>query len=100
VTQGQTQSEADDTSKQLQKVLYECKAKEEMIEDLKDTLRWVVCVCYGVLRHFQQNFSYIVLVVEETGLPGENHRPASLWQNTLRQRFIIYCCKPINLCGY
>ena len=48
MTQGQTQSEADDTSKQLQKVLYECKAKEEMIEDLKDTLRWVICGGYGV----------------------------------------------------
>jgi hypothetical protein len=35
--------------------------------------------------HFQQYFSYIswrpVLLVEETGVPGENHRPvASHWQ--------------------
>ena len=39
---------------------------------------------YGVLHHFQQYFSYIVrsvLLVEETSLPGENHRPAvSHWQ--------------------
>ena len=36
---------------------------------------------YGVSRHFQQHFSYIVgsiLLVEETaGVPGENHRPAA-----------------------
>ena len=34
---------------------------------------------YGVQRHFQQYFSYIVgsvLLMEETGVPGENHRPA------------------------
>jgi hypothetical protein len=29
---------------------------------------------YGVERHFQQYVSYIV--VEETGVPGENHRSA------------------------
>ena len=33
---------------------------------------------YGVKRHFQQCFSYwrrsVVLVVEETRVPGENHR--------------------------
>jgi hypothetical protein len=38
----------------------------------------------GVQRHFQQYFSYIVaavLLVVETGVPGENHRPvASHWQ--------------------
>ena len=36
-------------------------------------------VDYGVLCHFQQYFSYIVavLLVEETGVPGENHRPAA-----------------------
>jgi hypothetical protein len=38
---------------------------------------------FGVSRHFQQYFSYImatVLVVEEAGVPGENHRPwASNW---------------------
>ena len=32
---------------------------------------------YGVKRHFQQYFSYFmvrsVLLVEETGVPGENH---------------------------
>ena len=34
---------------------------------------------YGIERHFQQYFSYIV--VEETGVPGENHQPvASHWQ--------------------
>jgi hypothetical protein len=36
---------------------------------------------YGVKRHFQQYFSYFmvrsVLLVEETGVPGENHRPAA-----------------------
>ena len=36
---------------------------------------------YGVLRHFQQYFSYIlwwsVLLVEETGGPRDNHRPAA-----------------------
>jgi len=39
---------------------------------------------YGVLHHFQQYFSYIVtvsLLVEETGVPGENRLPvASHWQ--------------------
>jgi hypothetical protein len=38
--------------------------------------KWLV---YGDLRHFQQYFSYIVavsLLVEETGVLGENHRPA------------------------
>jgi hypothetical protein len=30
---------------------------------------------YGVLRYFQQYFSYIV--AEETGVPGENHRPVA-----------------------
>ncbi|CAG2211432.1 unnamed protein product [Mytilus edulis] len=39
ITQSQAQCESDDTSKHLQKVLYESKAKEEMIEDLKDSLR-------------------------------------------------------------
>ena len=34
---------------------------------------------YGVERHFHQYFSNIV--VEETGVPGENHRSAeSQWQ--------------------
>jgi hypothetical protein len=34
---------------------------------------------YGVERHFQQYVSYIV--VEETGVPRENHRSAeSHWQ--------------------
>jgi len=35
---------------------------------------------YGVQRHFQQNFSYIVgsvLLVWETGVIGENDRPAA-----------------------
>jgi hypothetical protein len=33
-----------------------------------------------VLRHLQQYFSYIVVVsvlAKETGVPGENHRPAA-----------------------
>jgi hypothetical protein len=38
---------------------------------------------YGVLHHFQQYFSYIMAVVlleEETRVPGENHWPvASNW---------------------
>ena len=32
---------------------------------------------FGVKRHFQQYFSYImatILLVEEAGVPGENHR--------------------------
>jgi hypothetical protein len=34
-----------------------------------------VCLFGGAYRHFQQYFSYIelVLLVEETGGPGENH---------------------------
>jgi hypothetical protein len=33
----------------------------------------------GVYRHFQQYFNYI-MVVEDAGVPGENHRPwASNW---------------------
>ena len=40
---------------------------------------------YGVLRHFQQYFSYVVLsvsLVEETGIPRENYRPVtSRWQS-------------------
>jgi hypothetical protein len=36
---------------------------------------------YGVLRHFQQYFSYIAVVSIIGGVPGENHRPtASRWQ--------------------
>ena len=34
-----------------------------------------------VLRHLQQYFSYIVVVsflAKETGVPGENHRPAQV----------------------
>jgi hypothetical protein len=35
---------------------------------------------YGVKRHFQQYFSYIVMV-DETKISGENLRPvASRWQ--------------------
>ena len=39
-------------------------------------LVWLV---YGVLRHFQQYFSYIVavLLVEKIGVPRENHRPVA-----------------------
>ena len=39
-----------------------------------------VCLFDGVLRHFQQYFSYIVasvLLVDETGVTSENHRPAA-----------------------
>jgi hypothetical protein len=35
---------------------------------------------YGVYRHFQQYYNYIVavsLLVEETGITGENHLPAA-----------------------
>jgi len=35
---------------------------------------------YGIQRHFQQYFSYIVsvsLLAKETKVPGENHRPAA-----------------------
>jgi hypothetical protein len=43
---------------------------------------WVYVWVYGIQRHFQQNFNYIVAVsFIETGVPGENHRPlASYWQ--------------------
>ena len=34
----------------------------------------------GVLRHFQQYFSYIV--VDETGIPGEKHRPVASHRQT------------------
>ena len=40
-------------------------------------------VCYGVQRHFQQYFSdivavsYILSLVEETGVRGGNHRPTT-----------------------
>jgi hypothetical protein len=33
-------------------------------------------VGYGIYRHFQQYFSFIV---EETGVPGENHRSDKLY---------------------
>jgi hypothetical protein len=35
---------------------------------------------YGVKRHFQQYFSYIMavnLLMGETGVPGKNHRPVA-----------------------
>jgi hypothetical protein len=36
---------------------------------------------YGVQRHFQQYFSYIVAVSFISGVPGEKHRPTtSHWQ--------------------
>ena len=41
---------------------------------------------YGVLLHFQQYFSYIVVVSfigEETGVPKENHRPVESHRQTL-----------------
>ena len=47
-------------------------------------MRSVFCrnvLVYGVYRHFQQYFSYIGLysdlLAEETGVPGENHRPVA-----------------------
>ena len=45
----------------------------------------MIDLIYYAQRHFQQYFSYIswrpVLVVEEAGVPGENHRPwASNWE--------------------
>jgi hypothetical protein len=46
-----------------------------MSSEMKLSGLWV----YGIGRHFQQYFSYFaaaVLLVEETGAPGENHRPA------------------------
>jgi hypothetical protein len=41
---------------------------------------------YGILRHFRQYSNYIVAVsfmVEETGVPGENHRPSACRCQTL-----------------
>ena len=47
---------------------------------------------YGVKRHFQQYFSYIsrqsVLLVEETGIPGENHQPATSHIQTLSHNVV------------
>jgi len=37
----------------------------------------LVCLFDGVLCQFQQYFSYILLV-EETGGPGENHRSVAI----------------------
>jgi hypothetical protein len=45
----------------------------------------------GVKRHFQQYFSYFawsVLLVEETGVPGENHRPVANYGQTLSHNVI------------
>jgi len=41
-------------------------------------ISWVRIMVYGVYRHFQQYYSYIVtvsLMVEEAGVHGENNRP-------------------------
>jgi hypothetical protein len=41
---------------------------------------WVRGLVYGAQHHFQQYISQSwqsVLLVEETGVPGENHRPAT-----------------------
>jgi len=46
-----------------------------MSSEMKMSGFWVL----GIERHFQQYFSYIaaaVLLVKETGVHGENHRPA------------------------
>jgi len=47
-------------------------------------MTYLMVVVYGVERHIQQYFSNIVavsLLVEETGVPRENHRPiVSHWQ--------------------
>jgi hypothetical protein len=54
-------------------------------------------IVYGVLRPFQQYFSYIVAVsfiVEETGVPGENHRPAASHWQTLSHNVISSTPKP------
>jgi hypothetical protein len=33
-----------------------------------------------------------VLMVEETGVPGENHRPAAIHRQTSPIRLIDFCC--------
>ena len=46
---------------------------------------------YGALHHFQQYFSYIwrsVLLVEETGVLGENHRPVTSNCQTLSNNVV------------
>jgi hypothetical protein len=49
-------------------------------------------VCLMVFNgHFQQYFSYIfwlVLLVEETGGPGENHRPVTSHSQTLSHNVV------------
>ena len=50
---------------------------------LRNVCVWFPLVWFcGVIRHFHQYCSYIVagmsvLMVEETGVPGENHRPSA-----------------------
>jgi len=49
-------------------------------------------VGYDVSRHFQQYFNYIVavsLLVDETGVPGENHRPVASHSQTLSHNACI-----------
>ena len=44
---------------------------------------------YGVYPYFQQYFSYIsVLLVEETGVPDENHWPVASHRQTLSHNFV------------
>ena len=45
---------------------------------------------YGVLLHFQQYFSYIVVsfIGEETGVPKENHRPVASHRQTLSHNVV------------
>ena len=47
---------------------------------------WLTVGVYSILRHFQQYFSYTVVVnllVEETWVPREKHRPAASHRQTL-----------------
>jgi len=58
---------------------------ETILASLGDFLScWEQGWCYGFKRHLQHYFSYIMevsLLVEEIGVPRENHRPAvSHWQ--------------------
>ena len=50
---------------------------KSILDMTEDCDIWVRAMC---LHHFQQYFSYIVVVsllVEETGVPEENHRSAA-----------------------
>ena len=43
---------------------------------------------YGTWCHFQQYFIDIVLFVEETGIAGENHLPATSQRQTLSHNVV------------